>query len=732
MTLLPLFVTCPRGVEPLLKAELERLGAQDCGERPGGVSSQASRETAYRICLWSRLASRVLMPLSRFELKDADSLYAGAQAVDWPDLFAVQRRFAIEVAGRSAAVTHTHYAGLKVKDAIADRFRAACGERPNVDTETPDIRVHLHLDRDHATLSLDLGGDALHRRGYRTRAMEAPLKETLAAALLLRMDWPARAAEGLPFWDPMCGSGTLVIEAALMAADIAPNGQRTHFGFEAWEDHIPAVLTRLREEAIDRGREGRKQLPRLIGSDTDGRALRVARDNARRAGFGEAIEWRQADALAVLPDDLPPGALLTNPPYGERLSSEADIIKLYSLLGAHWARAFGGWQAGLFTGRPDLAPRLGLRAHAIHALYNGALPAKLLQFHIPHTQSAGALSGGEDFANRFAKNLKHLRKWAKRSEVDHYRLYDADLPDYALAVDLYATPEPRVHVQEYAAPKSIDPVKAERRLRQALSHIQQQLDLPADHLHYKVRKAQKGDSQYQRQGEQGHFFTIVEHGVKLAINLDDYLDTGVFLDHRPMRLRLQREAAGTRFLNLFCYTGAATAHAVAGGALQSVSVDLSNTYLDWAVRNLQLNGVRMPDAERRSSSANPHRLFRADCLAWLQEQADKSRPPQFDLIFCDPPTFSNSKKMDGTLDVQRDHVGFLLNALKLLAPGGTLYFSTNRRGFKLDPEAFGAWTVTDITRETLDEDFKRPPPAHRAWQFRDPRPKAAPPSPWGR
>lgn len=732
MSALPLFVTCPRGVEPLLLTELQGLGAVALKERPGGVAAEADRETAYRICLWSRLASRVLMPLTRFPLTDVDGLYAGARAVDWPDLFSVQRRFAIEVAGRSAAVTHTHYAGLKVKDAIADRFREACGERPNVDTDNPDIRVHLHLDRDHATLSLDLGGDALHRRGYRARALEAPLKETLAAALLLRMDWPARAAEGAPLWDPMCGSGTLVIEAALMAADVAPNGQRPRFGFEAWEDHIPAVLTRLRDEATARAHDGRAKLPRLIGSDTDARGIRVAQDNAQRAGFADAIEWRVADALSVTPDELPPGVLITNPPYGERLANESEIIKLYSLLGAHWARAFGGWQAGLFTGRPDLAPRMGLRAHSIHALFNGALPCKLLQFQVPQTQSAGAISGGEDFANRFAKNLKHLRKWAARSGVAHYRIYDADLPDYAVAVDLYATPEPRVHVQEYAAPKTIDPVKAERRLRQALGHIQQQLELPASHLHYKVRKAQKGDSQYQRQADQGRFFTIDEHGVKLAINLDDYLDTGVFLDHRPLRLRLQREAAGKRFLNLFCYTGAATAHAAVGGAASSVSVDLSNTYLDWALRNLALNGIHPPDPSRRSSADNPHRLFRADCLAWLQEQAEKGRPPQFDLIFCDPPTFSNSKKMDGTLDIQRDHVGFLLNALKLLAPGGTLYFSTNRRGFKLDPEAFAEWQVTDITRETLDEDFKRPPPAHRAWQFRDPRPVVRPVSPWGR
>lgn len=717
MTALPLFITCPRGVESILLDELLALGATDLKERPGGVAATAERETAYRICLWSRLASRVLMPLSRFPLADADALYAGAMEVDWPDLFDVERRFAIEVAGRSAAVTHTHYAGLKVKDAIADRFRAACGKRPNVDTDHPDIRIHVHLDRDHVSLSLDFAGESLHRRGYRTHAGEAPLKENLAAALLVRAGWPALAARGATLWDPMCGSGTLVIEAAFMAADRAPQLLRPRFGFEAWNDHVPVVFERIREEAQARAEAGVQQLPTLIGSDSDPRALRAAQDNATRAGYGPAIEWREADALSARPDDLPPGLLICNPPYGERLGNEAEIIKLYSLLGSHWAQRFGGWHASLFTGRADVAPRMGLRAKRIYSLFNGALPCKLLNFEIAEREAEAAPTDGADFANRLNKNLRHLRKWAARSEVSNYRVYDADLPDYAVAVDLYATPELHAHVQEYAAPKTIDPAKAEKRLRSALAHLRLTLDLPAEHLHYKLRRAQKGAAQYQRQGDEGRFFTVLEHGVRLAVNFDDYLDTGLFLDHRPMRLRLQQEAAGRRFLNLFCYTGAATSHAAVGGAISSVSVDLSNTYLDWAMRNLRLNGIRVADETRRSSSENDHRFFRADCIDWLREQAAKSRPPQFDLIFCDPPTFSNSKKMESTLDLQRDHAALLTDALRLLAPGGRLYFSTNRRGFKLDVDALADWQVNDITKDTLDEDFRRPPPAHRAWRI---------------
>lgn len=722
MNRIPLFVTCPRGVESLLHAELRQLGATALKETPGGVAAEAETPTAYRICLWSRLASRVLMPLSRFPLTDADGLYAGARAIDWPAIFDVDCRFAIEVAGRSSAVTHTHYAGLKVKDAIADGFRAASGRRPDVDTDQPDIRVHVHLDGQEVGLSLDFAGEALHRRGYRAQAVEAPLKENLAAALLLRAGWPEMAAAGQPLWDPMCGSGTLVIEAALMAADRAPQLRRARFGFERWRGHRPEWIERLREEAEARAREGLARLPVLIGSDQDPRALHAARENARRAGVGEAIRWIEQDALQARPEALPPGLLITNPPYGERLGFEAEVIKLYSLLGSHWAQRFPGWRASLFTGRPDLAQRLGLRAEKLYALFNGALPCKLLNFRIPETAPAAVETDGADFANRLQKNLKHLRKWALRGGIANYRLYDADLPDYALAVDVYATPELHVHVQEYAAPKTIEPARAERRLRAGLNQLRQVLDLPPERIHYKVRRAQKGTAQYQRQAEQGAFFTVEEHGVRLAVNFDDYLDTGLFLDHRPIRLRLQREAAGKRFLNLFCYTGAATAHAVVGGAVSSVSVDLSNTYLDWAQRNLALNGVRPAEPTRRSAAENDHRFFRADCLDWLREQAAKARPPQFDLIFCDPPTFSNSKKMDGTLDLQRDHAALIGDALHLLAPGGTLYFSTNRRGFKFEAEAFAASGVEirDITRETLDEDFKRPPPAHRAWSLHKP------------
>ena len=595
--------------------------------------------------------------------------------------------------------------------------------------------MHLHLDKDHATLSLDLSGESLHRRGYRRAGAEAPLKENLAAAILLRADWPQLAAQGAPLFDPMCGSGTLVIEAALMVADVAPGLERERYGFTSWLDHQPRLWRELREEAQARATTGRaRELPPLCGYDIEPAAIRAARDNAKRAGFAERIRFEPQDLAEARPPSAVPGLVVTNPPYGERLGAEAEVIKIHSLLGATLKAHFGGWRAAVFTGRPDLGPRIGLRAKEMYSMYNGPLPCKLLLFEVA-TAAVQEKPGGADFANRLQKNLKHLGKWNKRMGVGSYRLYDADLPDYAVAVDVYeiaamgrshsAQPhtahshgsQRHVHVQEYAAPKTVDPIKAEKRLRDALAHIQQMLEVPAANLHYKLRRSQRPGAQYGRQAETGAFHEIDEHGCRLLVNFDDYLDTGLFLDHRALRRRIQQEASGKRFLNLFCYTGSATAHAAQGGATQTLSIDMSNTYLDWAQRNLQRNGVRTQTFDHPPSRWPAHALLRADCLKWLEAAAARAEP-QFDLILCDPPTFSHSKKMEGVLDVQRDHPTLIRQCAALLAPGGTLYFSTNRRGFKLNPALSGELAVQDITAQTLDEDFKRPPPAHRCWSVR--------------
>ena len=715
-----LVLTCPKSLESLLLDEAGQLGLEEAREHVAMVRGFAGIETAYRLCLWSRLANRVLLVLARFPVSNAETLYEGVKAVDWSEHLDAGGSLAVEFSGRGAGIDNTHFGALKVKDAIVDRLRAQFGQRPSVDKDNPDLRVHLRLDKGEAVLSIDLSGHSLHQRGYRLQQGAAPLKENLAAAILIRAGWPRIAAEGGALADPMCGVGTFLVEAGLMAADVAPNLKRQQWGFSRWLGHVPAVWNRLHAEAEERARIGLGKPPLWIrGYEADPRLIQPARNNIERAGLGEWVRIYQGELATFEPrtDKGQAGLVVCNPPYGERLGDEASLLYLYQNLGERLRQACMGWEAVIFTGAPELGKRMGIRSHKQYALFNGALPCKLLLLQVrpdqfvtgnrqgaedrlvPQASEPARLSeGGQMFANRLQKNLKTLGKWAKQAGVECYRLYDADMPEYALAIDLYRD---WVHVQEYAPPRSIDPEKAQTRLLDALAAIPVALGVPAERVVIKRRERQTGTRQYERQGEQGRFMEVSEGGVKLLVNLTDYLDTGLFLDHRPMRLRIQREAAGKRFLNLFCYTATATVHAAKGGARSTTSVDLSKTYLDWARRNLSLNGF-----------SDKQRLEQGDVMAWLE--ADRG---EYDLIFIDPPTFSNSKRMEGVFDVQRDHARLIDLAMARLAPGGVLYFSNNFRKFQPDEMLAKRYKIAEVTGETLDPDFARNPRIHRAWHI---------------
>lgn len=714
-------LTCPKGLEGLLLEEARALGLEEAREQTAAVRGQAELEVAYRLCLWSRLANRVLLVLSRFSMNNAEELYEGVKAVDWRDHLEPAGSLAVEFSGHGSGIDNTHFGALKVKDAIVDRLRTPGGERPSIDKINPDLRVHLRLDRGEAVLSLDLSGHSLHQRGYRLQQGAAPLKENLAAAVLIRAGWPRIAAEGGALADPMCGVGTFLIEAALMAADVAPNLKRERWGFSNWLGHVPAIWKKLHAEAEQRAAAGLARPPLWIrGYEADPRLIQPGRNNVERAGLSDWVKIYQGElgSFEPRPDQNQKGLVISNPPYGERLGDEASLLYLYQNLGERLRQACLGWEAAVFTGAPELGKRMGLRSHKQYSFWNGALACKLLLIKVQTEQfvtgerrtrtedepvaeaspQARLSEGGQMFANRLQKNLKQLGKWARREGVECYRLYDADMPEYALAVDLYRD---WVHVQEYAAPRSVDPDKAQARLLDALAAIPQALGVAQSRVAIKRRERQTGTKQYQRQAAQGQFMEVSEGGVKLLVNLTDYLDTGLFLDHRPLRLRIQREAAGKRFLNLFCYTATATVHAAKGGARSTTSVDLSKTYLDWARRNLSLNGF-----------SDKHRLEQGDVMAWLAEDRG-----EYDLIFIDPPTFSNSKRMEGVFDVQRDHVELLDLAMARLARGGVLYFSNNFRKFQLDESLVARYQVEEISAQTLDPDFARNPKIHRAWRF---------------
>jgi 23S rRNA (guanine2445-N2)-methyltransferase / 23S rRNA (guanine2069-N7)-methyltransferase len=711
------FATAPKGVEPLLADELRALGAGNVKETRAGASFSGDLVTAYRACLWSRLANRVLLPLARFPAPTPEALYAGVQAIKWADHLAASGTLAVDANVSNSAITHSHFAALKVKDAVVDQLRTESGVRPSVDVERPDVRVNLYLMRNEATLSLDLSGESLHQRGYRTEAGEAPLKENLAAAILLRAGWPAIAAEGGALVDPMCGSGTFLVEGAQMAADIAPGLLRDYYGFLRWRGHDAAAWEALRREARERREKGLARLRTLVlrGYDDDPRAIRTARANVTRAGLGNYIQHAVRELANCEAEAAPRGLVVVNPPYGERLGEAAGMPALYSSLGAALRRCYPGWRAAVFTSDPGLGRMLNLRAHKLHTLYNGAIECKLLHIDVPGAAAetvpeaapTGAPSprvgGAQDFANRLNKNYRHFGRWARREGIGAWRVYDADLHEYNFAIDVYESDKRYVHVQEYQAPSSIDPRRAQNRLAQALAVIPEVLGVESAQVFYKQRRRQKGGAQYEKLGEGGAFHEVREGPCRLLVNFTDYLDTGLFLDHRLTRAMLGEMAKGKRFLNLFAYTGAATVHAALGGALSTTTVDMSRTYLDWARRNQELNGVR----------GRNHELVQADVLRWL----DEKHRERYHLIFLDPPTFSRSKRMEDTLDIQRDHVALIEAAARLLEPDGVLIFSTNLRKFELDKDALSAFTIRDITRATIPKDFERNPRIHQCFRI---------------
>jgi len=719
---LSLLASAPRGFADLLLHELTALGACGSRERAGGVAFSGTLECAYRACLWSRIANRVFLELAQFAAHDAAEFYAGVRAIDWPAHISPTATLACDFSGRHPSISHSHFGALKLKDGIVDALRDSAGQRPDIRLEQPDVRVHAHAHGTRITVALDLSGDSLHRRGYRGGAGEAPLKENVAAGMLLRARWPSLAAQGAPLLDPLCGSGTLCIEAALIAADRAPALTRDYFGFLKWRGHDAALWAQLRGEAAQRAAAA-VTTAHIYGSDKDAAVLRAALSNARSAGVEALAHFSNAMLAAAAPPAAAPGPGLvcTNPPYGVRLEDRSTARAVYRELGRVLRERFQGWSAAVLTAAPELGMELGLRAHRTHRVWNGGLECRLLRTTVgaaserpPGTLGRGVAhlkdtAGARMFANRLGKNLRRLRGWAARQGVSCYRLYDADMPEYAFAIDRYQSIEPAepwLYVQEYAAPAQIEREAVQRRRGEVLASLPQVTGVPPERIRLRTRRRTPRGEQYQRREGQGEFHVIEEGGLRFRVNFDDYLDTGIFLDQRLTRSRLRTAASAKRFLNLFAYTGTATVYAAAGGARTTTSIDMSRTYLEWAQRNLALNGF-----QDRS-----HTLLQADCLAWLRSAtADSAR---WDLIFLDPPTFSNSKRMGEVLDLERDHAMLIDSCMRLLAPGGLLLFCTNAQRFRLAASVAERYQVSDLSAATLPQDFARNPRIHRCYEVR--------------
>ena len=745
---LDLIITCADGLEAPLQTELTSFGIASEIKSTGRLAVTGTLRDLYTICLWSRVASRVLMLIKRKNINTeydvAEQLYGLAKSVDWTEQFKLEQTFAIRLSVDKRVAVSQQFAMLRIKDAIADTFNEVYDSRPNVDSKNPDFSVFATVNDKQAELYLDLSGTSLHRRGYRVAMTEAPLKENLAAALLYSAGWHKKNEEGnAPLYnaliDPMCGSGTFIIEALLMHCDYAVGIDKAanQFGFYQWQHHDDALWQQMIDDAQTRFRdalaitnEQPDTLPLILGFDADSGAILATEKNLIAAGVQDLLplldlETRALDQLSSvlkpLVDDgrLSNPLVITNPPYGERLGDEEMIKPLYHALGLILQDSFAGIDidpmVGILAANVEQVDILPIKEPKTLRCHNGAITVYFRYGTLIAGQTGNLVSRfekreieveeGQDFINRLQKNLAKLKKLAKKDTVSNLRVYNADLPDFKVAVDLYGD---YVHVQEYAPPKTIPPETAKKRFNLALMGIREVFGINREQIFIKTRARQSGNDQYSKQGnteKRGKFYVAREDGAYFYVNFTDYLDTGLFIDHRNMRARIKDNSRNKSVLNLFAYTCTASVHAALAGAKKVTSVDLSQNYLDWGKQNFVLNGLDV--------SRNKYQFVAADIFEWIKDNTE-----QFDIIFIDPPTFSNSKKFQGTFDVQRDHSALINRAMNRLTSDGVLYFSNNFTRFELDEQLTERYDIVDITQKTIGFDFDVKKPIHQSFEIR--------------
>ncbi|KAF7769780.1 23S rRNA (guanine2445-N2)-methyltransferase / 23S rRNA (guanine2069-N7)-methyltransferase [Pseudoalteromonas citrea] len=689
------------GIEHLLAEELEQAGVTLGKQSVGSVRFETDNSTAQRICMMTRFATRIMLLIDESEeISNKDALYKFARFQAWQDWFGPTQTFAIEFNGTNTELKNTQFSGLVIKDGVVDYFNDLYEQRPNVDKSEPNIRIIAKLNRDKCALYIDYSGPRLSDRGYRTKQGKAPIREHLAAALVKRSGWLDDITQ--PLFDPCCGSGTLLIEAAGMANN-APTNTDREFAFKRLPSFRKAKFDIVKAELKEQQQDNNLW---LVGSDIDSKLVEVAEQNADRAGVSNTIKFKQGDANQLRSIAKRPGVVISNLPYGERIGSMAELVNLHRNMGVAFKKYFPNWKLALLGTDDSLFKLLKLSREKRYKFKNGPLDAEfnlyeLNERQVNQNERATGLNyeGSSAFANRVKKNKQALKSWLKKEQVTAYRVYDADIPEYNVAVDVY---NDCAVIFEYAAPKEIEDDVAQKRLQDVITLTAQQLNIEPENIAVKVRKRQKGEAQYTSMDKQNRFEIVEEFGAKFKVNLFDYLDTGLFLDHRLARRYIQENANGKRVLNLFAYTGSVSVHAALGGAKAVTTVDMSKTYLKWAEENFALNELKN----------TRFRFEQADCLKWLEYAQG-----QYDLIFLDPPTFSNSKRMKEAFDVQRDHIQLLTWIKNILSPNGTLVFSNNKRGFKMDEVALiGLGLKADnISEKTLSPDFKRNKQIHNSW-----------------
>lgn len=700
-----------KGIETLLEQEIIELGGTIEKSSLGSVEFTADLEVAYRFVLRTRLASRLMQKIATIDsVEDKDEVLKAVKTqIKWNELFDPRETFATEFVGKNKLVQNSLFGGLLIKDAIVDCFRDVTGMRPDVDKDRPDYVFQGRLIQNKLHIYRDFSGPSLSQRGYRKNQGKAPLKENLAAALILRSGWPKDTSQ--PLVDPCCGSGTLIIEAALIAAKVFPGVLRANeYSCERFPDFNEALFNKEREAVLNLADSVSAEEINIVGCDINSYVLEKAKKNAQEAGVEQYVSFQVQNAAELNNEYGESGTVLTNLPYGERLGDLPELIHLHAYLGLALKKSFENWNVSLFTSNLDVLKSVKLGKTKEYKFSNGPLECVLTNYLLnerqvnikPFAQDIPLyFEESMSFINRLKKNQKPVVKWAKKENIEAYRVYDGDIPEYNFAVDVYGD---SVVMNEYAPPKTVDGDKARKRMEDALLLLIDHLDVDLRKVSLKVRQKQKGAHQYQAIDKKDEFFAVQEYNAQFNVNIYDYLDTGLFLDHRITRHKLQALAAGKHTLNLFCYTATASVHMALGGAKSVTSVDMSKKYIEWGQDNFKLNKLYSKN----------YNFVQQDCLEYIKHAIEK-----FDLIFIDPPTFSNSKRMEDSFDIQRDHSQILLDLKERLLPGGTIIFSNNKRNFKIEREKLesAGFNVKDITGPTIPLDFKRNNKIHNCWEL---------------
>ncbi len=728
---LQLIATSTAGLEACVKRELQTLGFNDARVgTPGRITFSADAAGLARANLWLRTASRVLLQVGSFEARDFGELFDGVNALPWEQWVPADGKFPVRGRSYNSQLSSVPACQKIVKKAIVNRLQAA-HKTDELPETGPAFSIEIAMRNDVATLTIDTSGDNLHKRGYRAAAGPAPLKETIAAAMVQLSFWNAER----PLIDPFCGSGTIPIEAALIGRNIAP-GLNRDFAAEYW----PAIAASHWQTERDNARD--VILPaldhRIIGSDIEPKGVSLSRHHADLAGVADDIHF-QAQPFDKLTSNRSYGCVICNPPYGHRFADGPDVLAVYRQMPDVFRR-LKTWSFYVLTS-VDLEQIISQSADRRRKLYNGRIECTYYQFHGPRPpkrltaeqraeaeqapqapapqdapaaepsappapQSAfgglkdNAAHQAEIFANRLRRNARTRRRWPTRQGITCYRIYNRDIPEVPLIVDIY---EGRLHIAEYDRPHDRTAAQHADWLEMMADVAGDVMDVPLENIYLKHRSRQRGSDQYGKFAKSHAVCTVSEGGLLFEVNLSDYLDTGLFLDHRKTRQMVREASDGKRVLNLFAYTGAFSVYAAAGGAISTTTVDLSKTYLDWARRNLAANGFDGPE----------HRLVHDDAMEFLRRT---SPGPHYDIAVIDPPTFSNSKRTEDVFDVQQHYVELLNNTARLMPADGVIYFSTNFRKFKFDEAELGGLSVREISAQTVPDDFRNKR-THRCWRM---------------